>query len=143
MRVKVGRVVDLDKDVSLADLSPLDRIIASATNAYHNTTMYKRRYAETEEKKEEQRRKIRETLTDALLSVIHPELDANKTLGEKGDKCFAILIKVPARFKTFLADVVESHEFDAYTTQIIPPSRSLRKFFDAPHLLYVENKGGD
>lgn len=143
MRIKVGRVVDLDKDVSLADLSPLDRIIASATNAYHNTTMYKRRYAETEEKREEQRRKVRETLADSLLSVIHPELDANKTLGGKGDKCFAMLVKVPARFKAFLPEVVSSHEFDAYTTQIIPPSRSLSKFFDAPYLLYIENKGGD
>ena len=143
MRVKVGRVVDLDKDVSLADLSPMDRIIASATNAYRNTTMYKRRYAESEEKKEEQRRKIREALTDGLLSVIHPELEANKTLSERGDKCFAILVKIPARFKHYIADVTGSHEFDAYNIKVIPPSRSLAKFFDAPYLLYVENKGGD
>ena len=57
MRVKVGRMVDVDQDVNLADLSPLDRIISSAINAYRNTSMYRRRFAETEEKKEEQDRK--------------------------------------------------------------------------------------
>lgn len=143
MRIKVGRLVNTAKDVNLADLSPLDRVIAAATNAYENTSIYKRRFAETEEQKEEQRRKVRETLTDSLLSVITPELDANKTLSEKGDRCLGMLIKVPSRFKYFLADVVQSHEFDAYTTVIIPPSKSLSKFCDAPYLLYVENKGGD
>lgn len=143
MRVKVGRLVDTEKDINLADLSPLDRIIASAINAYHNTKMYKRRFAETEEKREEQKRKVRETLTDSLLACIHPELDANKTLGEKGDRCYGILLKVPARFKNFLPEVIMAHEFDAYNTQIIPPVRSIAKFCDAPYLLYVENKGGD
>ena len=143
MRIKVGRIVDLDKEVSLFDLSPLDRVIASAIHAYHNTSMYKRRYAETEEKFEEQRRKIREKLTDSLLAVIHPELDFNKTLSKKDDKCFALLLKVPARFKSFLPDVISSHEFDAYSIKIIPPVQSLSKFFDAPYLLYVESKGGD
>lgn len=144
MRVKVGRVVDLDKEVTLADLSPLDRIIASATSAYRNTTMYKRKAAENEERREEQRRKIRETLTDAIISAITPELLENKTLSKKGDdKCLAVLLKIPARFKSFLEDVVESHEFDAYTMTIIQPARSLSKFFDAPALLYVESKGGD
>ena len=125
------------------ELSPLDRIITSATNAYHSTSMYQRRYAETEEKKQEQMRKVREKLTDNILSVIHPELDANATLAEKNDKCFAMLIKVPNRFKGFLSDVLSSHEFDAYSTQIIPPSKSLLKFCDAPFLVYIENKGGD
>ncbi len=133
----------MDKDVNLVDLSPLDRIIASATNAYHNTKMYQRRYAETVEKQEEQKRKVRETLTDSLISVIRPELEGNVTLEERNDKCFAMLIKVPARFKGFLTDVLSSHEFDAYSTRIIPPSRSLSKFYDAPYLVYIESKGGD
>lgn len=143
MRIKVGRIVDVDKDVNLSDLSPLDRIIASATNAYRNTSMYRRRYAETEEKLEEQRRKIRETLTDSLLSVITPELEANKTLESRGDKTVGMLIKVPARFEKFLSDVLQSHEFDAYETTVIPPDKSLKKFCTAPILVYVENRGGD
>lgn len=143
MRLKIGRVVNIDKDVNLLDLSPLDRVIVSATKAYHNTSMYRRRYAETEEKKEEQRRKIRETLTDSLLAVIHSELDYNKTLKAKDDKCFAMLVKVPARFKNYLVEVLGSHEFDAYNTTVVPPSRSVSKFFDAPYLVYIESKGGD
>lgn len=143
MRVLVGRLVDVDKDVNLADLSPIDRVLAAAINAYHNTGMYRRRFAETEEKREEQRRKVRETLSDSLLACIHPELEANKTLGEKGDRCKGILLKVPARFKKYLVDVLQAHEFDAYNTQIIPPTRSVAKFCDAPYLLYVENKGGE
>lgn len=143
MRIKVGRVVDATKDINLADLSPLDRIVASITNAYHNTSMYKRRFAETEERREEQRRKVWETLTDNLLAVIHPELEGNKTLGARGDRCHGILIKVPARFKSFLEDVIAAHEFDAYNVIIIPPTRSIAKFCNAPYLLYVENKGGN
>lgn len=142
MRVKVGRVVDVDKEVNLADLSPMDRVIAAATNAYRNTALYKRRYAETEEKKEEQRRQIREALADALLAAIHPELDSNQTLKDSGDQCLGILIKVPSRFKSFLSDVIETHEFDAYSVTIIPPSRALSRFCDPPYLLYVENREG-
>lgn len=143
MRIKIGRVVNTEKEVNLIDLSPVDRVIASATNAYHNTNMYRRRFAETEEKKEEQRRKVRETLAESILAVIQPELDGNKTLSAKGDSCQGMLIKVPARFKAFLPDVLSSHEFDAYATTIIPPSRSLAKFCESPYLVYVENKGGD
>lgn len=141
MRIKVGKVVDLDKDVNLADLTPLDRIISAATNAYHNTSMYRRRYAETEERLEEQRRKVRETLTDSLLSVISPELEGNKTLQAKDDTCVGMLVKVPHRFEGFLAEVLQSHEFDAYKTTVIPPTRSLRKFCSAPYLVYIENRG--
>lgn len=143
MRVKVGRTVDVDQDVNLADLSPLDRIISSAINAYRNTSMYRRRFAETEEKKEEQRRKVREALTDSLLAVIHPELDSNVTLSKKGDTCVGLLVKVPPRFKKFIRDVLEAHEFDAYSITIIPPSKSLSKFCDPPYLLYIENRGGE
>ena len=77
------------------------------------------------------------------LSLAMVSLYSNKTLAEKGDRCFAMLIKVPYRFCSFLPDVLDSHEFDAYTTKIIPPSRSLSKFCNAPYLVYVENKGGD
>lgn len=143
MRLRVGQLVDTSRDINLVDLKPLDRIIASATSAYHNTSMYKRRYAETEEKREEQRRKVRETLTDSLLSVIHPELDVNKTLESQGDRCYGMLLKVPARFQSFLADVIQAHEFDAYSITIIPPVKSIGKFCNPPYLLYVESKGGD
>lgn len=142
MRVKVGRVVNMDKDINLADLSPLDRIIASAKNAYQNTSLYQRRYAETEEKREEQKRRIRETLTDSILAAIQPELLENRTLEGKSDKCAAVLIKVPSRFKQFLSEVVTAHDFDAYNVVIIPPSSSISKFCDPPYLLYIENKGG-
>ena len=75
MRVRVGQIVNVDEDVNLVDLSPIDRIIAAGMNAYRNTGMYRRRYAETEERKEEQRRKIRETLIDSILAVVTQELD--------------------------------------------------------------------
>lgn len=143
MRVKVGRIVDVDREVNLADLSPLDRIISSAINAYRNTSMYRRRYAETEEKKEEQRRAVRSALTDSLLAAIHPELDANATLSKKDDVCTGMLLKVPARYNQFIADVIVAHEFDAYEITVIPPSRSLSKFSNPPYLLYVKSRGGE
>lgn len=142
MRVKVGRLVDVDKDVNLADLTPLDRIISSAVNAYRNTSLYRRRYAETEEKKEEQKRKVRQALTDSLLAVISLELGNNHTLRNTKDTCIGMLVKVPARFKTFIREVIETHEFDAYSIIVIPPSPMLSKFSDPPYLLYIENRGG-
>lgn len=142
MRILVGRVVDVDADVNLADLSPLDRIIASATNAYRNTGLYKRRYAESEERRQEQLRKVRESLTDNLLSVITPNLVENKMLKSKGDECRGLLLEVPYRFNYCLAEVVSTHEFDAYDITIIPPSKMLSKFAKPPSLLYVKYKGG-
>lgn len=142
MRIRVGRIVDTTKDINLVDLSPMDRIIASVINAYHSTSMYRRRFAETEEKREEQRRRVRETLTDSLLAVITPELEGNKTLEPLGDKCRAMLIKVPSRYKSYLSDVIKSHEFDAYDTKIISPIKDISKFCEPSYLLYVENKGG-
>lgn len=142
MRIKVGRIVNTDKPVNLMDLSPLNRVIAAAVNAYQNTPMYKRHYAETEEKKEEQRRKIRETLSEALLTAITPEIDGNRTLEAKNDICQAVLLKVPARFEPYLRDVTESHDFDAYSVVIVPPSKTVCKFCKPPTLLYVESREG-
>ena len=142
MRIKVGRVVDVDAEVNLVDLSPLDRIIAAVTNAYRNTNIYRRRFAETEERRQEQLRKVRDSLTDNLVAMIVPNLVDNKLLGEKGDECKAILIEVPHRFNYCLAEVVQGHEFDAYEITIIPPSKLLSKFAKPPSLLYIENRGG-
>lgn len=142
MRIKVGQIVDTDAEVNLLDLKPLDRIIASAINAYHNTGMYRRRFAENEERKEEQRRKIRESLIDSVLSVISEQMDKNALLKDRGDECVGMLISVPARFQSFLQDVVTSHEFDAYEVTIIPPSKLLAKYASAPYLLHIANRGG-
>lgn len=141
MRIKVGRIVNIDKDINLSDLSPLDRVIASAMNAYRNTGMYRRRYAETEERKEEQRRKIRETLIDSILAVVTQELENNTLASSKKDICSAVLLEVPARFTPFLTEAIEAHEFDAYKLTIIPPSHLLRKFADPPYRLYVTHGG--
>ena len=143
MRIKVGRVVDGDAAVNLADLSPLDRIIAAAINSYHNTSLYKRRFADTIEKQEEQRRKIREVLADNILTAITQEMTQNKTLSAKGDTCMSVLLMIPYRFKPYLEDVVTAHEFDTYDMEIIPPNRALRKFCQPPYMLYVKRKGGD
>ena len=140
MRVRVGQIVNVDADVNLADLKPLDRIIASAVNAYHNTGIYRRRYAETEERREEQRRKARDALIDSLLSIIYPQLDENQLLRDKDDTCKGILVEVPPRFTKILEEVIESHEFDAYNITVIPPSKLLSKFANPPYLLYISNR---
>ena len=142
MRIKVGRLVNVDADVNLADLSPLDRIIAAGLNAYHNTNLYRRRFAESEERRAEQQRRVREALVDNLVSVIYPQLEENQLLASKGDVCNGILVEVPSRFTSMLSEVIESHEFDAYDITVIPPSKLLSKFADPPYMLYICNKGG-
>lgn len=142
MRIQVGRIVNADAEINLADLSPLDRIIASAINAYHGTGLYKRRFAESEEQKEAQRRKVQEALIDNLLAVIQPELVDNQLLKEKGDQCRGILVEVPPRFTSLIDGAIESHEFDAYEIVRIPPSKLLSRFANPPHLLYITHKGG-
>ena len=141
MRIEVGRVVNVDKDVNLADLSPMDRIIAAATNAYRNTSFYKRRYAETQEKREEQLRKVKEALANNLLSIISRQLRGNQLLADKGDECEAILLEVPARFNDHLKDVISTQEFMQYNITVIYPNKLVQKFAKAPLLLYVENRG--
>lgn len=142
MRIKVGRVVNLHKDVNLADLSPLDRIIASATNAYKNTTFYRRRFAETQEKKEERIRKVKEALINNLLSIVSQQLKQNILLKDKGDRCVGVLLKVPSRFAVYLQEVLQMQEFLQYDIKIIHPSQLAQKFAkNCPTLLYIENKG--
>lgn len=141
MRVQVGRLVNVDADVNLLDLKPLDRIIAAGMNAYRNTGMYRRRYAETEERREEQRRKVREALTDSLLSIIYAQLEDNQLLREKSDECCGLLIEIPARFISILSDVLDSHEFDAYDTTVVAPDKLLLKFATPPYMLYVCRRG--
>lgn len=142
MRVRVGQMVNADAEVNLADLKPLDRIIAAAVNAYHNTKMYQRRYAETEERRQEQARKVREALIDNLMSVITSELEQNSLLKDRGDSCQALLLEVPPRFQRYLHDIVDAHEFAAYEITVIPPNAVLSKFANPPHLLFISNKGG-
>lgn len=141
MRVEVGKKVDVDQDVNLIQLSPLDRIIASATNAYRNTSIYRRRFAESEERKNEMMRKRREVLTDSILSVLYKQLHNNSILQSKGDTCVGILISVPHRYTRYLRDVLSTHDFDPYNVTVIPPNRSIAKFADPPTLLYVESRG--
>lgn len=140
MRIKVGKMVDIDSDVNLVDLKPLDRIIAAAMTSYHNTRMYQRRFAESEERKQEERRRIQESLIDSLISVIVPELERNQHLKSHGDICKAILIKVPARFKMCLTDAIHAHEFDAYDITVVPTAKVVSKFAEPPFLLYVTSR---
>lgn len=142
MRVKVGRVVNTDVEVNLADLSPVDRIIAAATSAYKNTSMYRRRFVQDEEYRESKKRKIRESLTDNILSVIYNQLDRSKLLSDRGDEPAGILVEVPARFTPFISEVVQSHEFDAYELHIIPPNKALARFATPPYLLFITHRGG-
>lgn len=142
MRIQVGRVVNADVEVNLADLKPLDKIKAAAINAYHNTGIYKRRFAESEEQKEAQRRKVREAFIDDLLAAIQPELLNNSLLSRKDDQCVGILVEVPARFVQFVDEVITAHEFDAYDIVPIRASKLLVKVADPPCLLYITHKGG-
>lgn len=142
MRIKIGTIVNADADVNLADLKPLDRIVAAAINAYHNTAMYKRRYAESEEKRQEQYRRVRETVIDSILAILVSEMEANTLLNGKDDKCIGLLLGVPNRYKDYLNDIVDAHEFAAYNITIVPPSAVLSKFANPPHLLLITSIGG-
>ena len=93
MRIQIGRIVNTDADVNLLDLSPIDRVIAAGLNAYHNTGLYKRRYAESEERKSEQKRKVREALVDNLLSMIYQQLEENALLKIKMTCVVEFLLK--------------------------------------------------
>ena len=142
MRIKIGRIVNTDVEVNLADLSSIDRIIAAATNAYKNTSMYRRRYSQDEEYRENKKRKIRESLTDNILSVIYNQLDKSKLLEDRGDEPAGILVEIPPRFTPFLNEVVQSHEFDAYEMHIIPPNSVITRFCKPPYLLFITHRGG-
>lgn len=142
MRLKIGRIVNTEADVNLADLTPLDRIVSASINAYHNTALYKRRFAESEERKEEQKRKIREALIDHMIVAISSQLERNELLAKKDDVCVGVLIEVPARFTSYLFDVLSAHEFDAYDLTVVHPDILLKKNSKPPYLVYVKNKGG-
>lgn len=140
MRIKVGQIVDIDKEVSLRDLTPLDRIIASCQQAYRNTKFYQRRYAQTQEKLEQQQHKVKEVLFNNLLGIISEQLRDNKLLAEKDDVCESILIEVPARFEQFLREVISMKEFLPYEVTIVEPNKLVQKFAKVPCLLHISNR---
>ena len=139
MRVKVGQVVDTDKDVNLSDLKPVDRIIAAAMNAYKSTAIYKRRFSESEERKAELNRKRREALTDAILGTAFKYLERSGALPD-GSNCDSVLVSVSPKYTKYLYDILESHSLDAFQVKLVPPSKDLSKFIEAPYLLHISKR---
>lgn len=141
MRIPIGKVVDTSKDVDLSSLSPLDKIIAAATSAYHETSIYQRRFAENEERANERLRKRRELLLSALLSVTYQHLEKGVGIPSTEHSCDKILVEVSPKYTPLLNDVLSLNDLDSYDIQVINPSRSLSKFCKAPVLLLIEKRG--
>lgn len=137
--MKIGRLVDIDHPVNLSELKPLERIVVSATYAYRNTDLYKRRFAESEEQKEAAKRKQLDTLINIIQATIMP-FDQGNILESVGDEATAIVIEIPPRYKAFLDDAIASHEFDAYRMHIVAANELLAKHANIPALLYIEKR---
>lgn len=141
LRVLVGKMVNVEKPVNLMDMSRLDRIIYSAISGYHNTSFYRRRIAQTEEREEERRRQLRDSLTDGLLSVIYKQLTTNQLLADKNDVCVAVLIEIPVKYVPFIEDVINTKDFIAYEITHIRPNRDAERFSkNLPHLIRIAQR---
>lgn len=135
MRLKVGRIVDVSKDVNLLDLKPMERIVAAARNAYENTSYYRRRVADSEEAREEKKLKIRMFLQDNLLAVLQK---VQKDFSNK--QVSSVLLKVPSKYEAFIDDVLASRDFSEYDVTVIHPRYSASKYCSPPILVYVRVK---
>lgn len=137
--MKIGRVVDLSQPVNLRDLKPFERIVVAVQSAYQSTELYRRRFAESEEQKEEARRKVLSSLITNLSATLLP-FESTNLLEGKGDIARAVVIEVPVRYSEFVEEALTAHEFDAYNIRIITASELLVKHADVPCLLYVEKR---
>lgn len=141
MRITVGKIVDVDCPVNLSELAPIDRIIYSAIDAFHKLPFYKRRLAQSKEREEEENRRIRETLLDGILSVVHLQIDMNHLLNSKNDKCKAILLEIKPRYVRFIDEVISVKDFSGYKIEHIKPNRDILKFnSNLSHLIYITQR---
>lgn len=140
MQIKVGQVVDTSKDVNLSDLKPMDKILASMSNAFQRTSLYKRRYVKTQEKEDEQKRVERSTLLDSILSVAKRELDDNATLQNRGETCVGVLAQIPYKYCTYLDEVLTMRELDFLSIEVVKPNSFLCKSSEIPYLLYIRQR---
>lgn len=142
MQILVGKIVDVNCPVNLTDLSPLDRIIYSAIDAFYKLPFYRRRIAQNKEREEEENRRIREKLLDGILSVVHLQIDTNQLLKDKNDKCESILLEIKPRYTKFIDEVISARDFSGYTIEHIKPNRDISKFNKTlSHLLYITQRG--
>lgn len=135
MRIPVGKVVDVSKEVNLADLKPLDRIIAATIQQWRSTSWYKRRVADTEEAREEKRRAIILAFQKSILAAVQRGMRSHPMEGAAPVN--AVLLEIPYRYNEFLETAIKSRDFDIYDCRIVTPSRALSKFAKPPTLLYV------
>lgn len=141
MRVLVGKVVDVEKPVNLVTLSRVDRVLYSAIDGFRKMQFYRRRIAKTQEREEEEKRQLREHLTDGLLSIIYNQITMNTLLDTKNDKCCAVLVEIPHKYVAFIDDVLATTDFIAYDVTHIKPSKDAQKYSrKLPHMVKITQK---
>lgn len=134
MRTLVRKIIDVDSPaIDISKLKGLDRIKASITFKYHNSSLYLKKKDEEESIKLEQRMRKMDELKDVLLYSLDRHFKKDVVL---------IRISVDRKFEDVLDDVLDSADFICYTVKKLTVNPDyLVAFPDTPFLLEFQRRG--
>lgn len=145
MRVKVRRILDVDKSVNLRKLAPNEKIKAGFLVQWHQTKTYQRFKQRADEELYRKQVKADEALKSLLLANLYGELSKNSTMSEKGKECDEIVLTVNYKFidslhrlfpNLFGEDGEVNKDFLAFNIELVDECEDIRRAFpDMPVLL--------
>jgi hypothetical protein len=146
MKVKIREVVDIESEIDLTKLSPLQKILVALRREYRDTKYYRNKMEREMEKDYRQRTAKEERLKEIILTQVHEELIRNTEMSKRGLTCAAIQFAVARHFEDTLREIVKHKEFISFDIRFIPCNKDLlRSFNKIPVLIEVRLKmvGGD
>ncbi len=141
MRVKIRKVLDMNKPINIRTLQPVMKIYVGFMMKYRESDSYQRKLNRSLEAAAVARMQRDEKLKQLLLAQIYRELGSNFELGKQGKTCTNIIISVDAAYHKSLDRVLSHKDFLPYDIRRVPENSDLRKAFkNMPYLIEVSKK---
>jgi hypothetical protein len=120
MRVKIRRVIDLDAEINISKLSPLEKIIVPILKSLKDSKFYRRQIEAKMEKEQKERIAKEERLKESILSRAYGELTENKwmDLNQPGLVCKEVGLTVNRAYESVLHEVIKHQDFSSYHIHI-------------------------
>lgn len=130
-----------DQPINLKRLSPMMKVYAGIVVRIHESKYYKNKLDARLEQQYFEQSKTDERVKDSILAMAYRELNNNKTLGERGDECFSIILSVNHRYAKSLDRILGDKDFLPYTVKVVGEDPDMRYAFpDMPTLIEIGKK---
>lgn len=143
MRVKIGEIVDLTKDVNLKELAPLQRMKVALSASFKRSSIVQR-YLERGRRKAYLAKKYDEDLVSRCLSyVAYKNLveGKNEYTLQTGEPLKSIEVAIVRKYEYIIPDLIASKDFKSYNIVRIEENPDMLKAKpDMPIKLSISKK---